>query len=144
MNASAHALALAILTLMPRTDPIRAEYQATVIASVVADEAEGAALVVTAAHESGFGWDYETCRAHGDGGDGLYGLGFGYESFACGSPEVQARGAVRALRDKGWPARPLRAFRGYLGAPSDNWPEAKARLSLWVITLERMRCMCSF
>lgn len=138
------ALALAILSLMPRTDPVRAEYHATVIASVAADEAEAAALVVTGAHESGFGWDYETCRLHGDGGDGVYGLGFGYERFACAPPEVQARGAVKALRDKGWPARPLRAFRGYLGARSDDWPEARARLSLWVITLERMRCMCSF
>lgn len=141
---SVAAIALAILTLMPRTDPVRADYHATVIASVCQDDAEAAALVVTGAHESGFGWDYETCRAHGDGGEGLYGLGVGYQPFACAAPEVQARGAVTALRDKGWPARPLRAFRGYLGARSDDWPEARARLSLWVLTLERMRCMCSF
>jgi len=141
---SVAALTLAILTLVPRLDPVRAEYQATIIASVAMDDAEGAALVVNGAHESGFGWDYETCRLHGDGGDGLYGLGVGYERFACASPEVQARGAARALRDKGWPARPLRAFRGYLGARSDNWPEARERLSLWTLTLERMRCMCCF
>jgi hypothetical protein len=48
------------------------------------------------------------------------------------------------MRDKGWPGRPLRAFRGYLGARSDDWPEARARLSLWTLTLERMRCMCCF
>jgi hypothetical protein len=141
---SVTAIALAILTLLPRLDPVRAEYQATVIAGVASDPAEAAALVVTGAHESGFGWGYESCREHGDGGEGLYGLGVGYERFACEAPEVQARGAVLALRDKGWPARPLRAFRGYLGARSDEWPEARARVSLWTLTLERMRCMCSF
>jgi len=141
---SVTALALAILTLLPHTDPVRAEYQASIIARVAADDAEGAALVVNGARESGFGRAYETCRLHGDGGDGIYGLGFGYERFACGPPEVQARGAVKALRDKGFPDRPLRAFRGYLGARSDDWPEARARLSLWTLTLERMRCMCSF
>jgi len=138
------ALTLAILSLMPRTDPARAVRQATIIASVTADDAEAAALVVTGARESGFGRDYETCRLHGDGGDGIFGLGFGYERFACKAAEVQARGAVKALRDKGWPDRPLRAFRGYLGALSDDWPEARARLALWTITLERMRCLCSF
>jgi hypothetical protein len=136
------ALALVILTLVPRLDPVRAEYHAAIIASVAADMSEGAALVVTGAHESGFLWDFETCRIHGDGGDGIYGLGVGYQRFACAAPEVQARGAVKALRDKGWPARPIKAFRGYLGARSDDWPEARARLSLWTLTLERMRCMC--
>lgn len=138
------ALTLAILSLVPATDPARAEYHATVIASVAADDAEAAALVVTGAHESGFLRAFETCRVHGDGGDGIYGLGFGYERFACAPVKVQARGAVKALRDKGWPDRPLRAFRGYLGALSDDWPEARARLALWTLTLERMRCMCSF
>jgi hypothetical protein len=141
---SVTALALAILTLVPHLDPVRADYHAAIVAGVAADDAEAVALIVNGAHESGFGWDYETCRAHGDGGEGLYGLGVGYERFACAPPEVQARGAVIALREKGWPARPLRAFRGYLGARSDNWPEARARLSLWTLTLERMRCMCSF
>jgi hypothetical protein len=138
------AIALAILTLVPNLDPVRADYHAIIIAGVASDMPEAAALVVNGAHESGFGWDYERCAMHGHGGEGLYGLGVGYERFACGPPEVQARGAVIALRDKGWPARPLRAFRGYLGARSDNWPEARARLALWTVTLERMRCMCCF
>lgn len=141
---SVAALALAILTLVPRLDPVRAEYHAAIIVGVAADEAEAVAIAVNGAHESGFGWAYETCRLHGVGGDGVYGLGVGYERFACEAPEVQARGAVLAMHDKGWPARPLRAFRGYLGARSDDWPEARARLALWVLTLERMRCMCSF
>jgi hypothetical protein len=141
---SVAALALAILTLVPRLDPVRAEYHATAIASVARDEAEAVAMAVNGAHESGFGRGYESCRLHGDGGEGVYGLGIGYERYACGPIEVQARGAVKALRDKGWPANRLRAFRGYLGARSDNWPEVRVRLALWVLTLERMRCMCSF
>lgn len=136
------AIALAILVLVPRLDPLRAEYHATIIARVAGDEATAAALVVSGARESGFGWEYETCREHGIGGDGDYGLGRGYQEFACAPPEVQARGAVKALRDKGLAEGPLRAFRGYLGARSDDWPEARRRLSLWTLTLERMRCMC--
>lgn len=141
MNVS--AIACAILSLVPGLDPARAEYHGTLTASFVRDEAEAAALVVNGAHESGFGWDYERCFAHGDGGDGTYGLGVGYQEFACAAPEVQTRAAVKAMRDKGFPGRPLRAFRGYLGAKSDHWPEARIRLSLWTLTTERIRCACS-
>lgn len=141
---SSSVLALVILTLVPGLDPVRAEYHGAIIAAVAGDESTAAALVVTGAHESGFGWKYEICEKHGDGGDGIYGLGVGYEAYACAPPEVQARVAVRALHDKGWPDRPLRAFRGYLGATSDTYPEARERLSLWTLTLERVRCMCCF
>lgn len=128
--------------LLPHISPLRADYQATIIVGVSETIEDAAALDVTGAHESGFGWDYERCEKHGDGGDGLYGLGVGYLNHACGPPEEQAAWALHALRDKGWPSRPIRAFRGYLGAKSDLWPEAKARLSLMTLTAERIKCAC--
>lgn len=135
------AIACAILALVPQLDPVRAEYHAAIIASVAATESEAAAMVVNGAHESAFLWGFEICEFHGKGGEGIYGLGVGYEAFQCGPPETQARGSVKAMRDKGFPARPLRAFQGYLGAAV---PEARVRLALWTITAERIRCACSF
>ena len=142
MNIS--AVACAILSLVPHLDPARAESQAAIIGMLAMTVEDAATAVVNGAHESGFGVDYERCVLRGDGGDGLYGLGVGYQEYACAAPEVQTRMALKAMHDKGFPEKPLRAFRGYLGAHSDRWPEARARLSLWILTVERIKCACSF
>lgn len=140
MNAG--ALVGALLMLLPGMSSVRAERHARLILAVAADENDAAALAVTGAHESGFLKGHEVCRLHGIGGDGLYGLGVGYQKSACRSAEVQTQTAMRALREKGFPSRPIKAFRGYLGAHSDKWPEARERLSLWTLTAERIKCAC--
>jgi len=122
MNIS--AVACAILSLVPHLDPARAESQAAIIGMLAMTVEDAATAVVNGAHESGFG--------------------VGYQEYACAAPEVQTRMALKAMHDKGFPEKPLRAFRGYLGAHSDRWPEARARLSLWILTVERIKCACSF
>jgi hypothetical protein len=135
-------VATAILCLLPQLSPAVAERHGAVIAFAAHDEAEAAALVVTGYRETGFEWLYENCSKLGDGGMGTYGLGVGYGADACASPERQVRGALLALHNGGFPERPRRAFARYLGS-SERWPEARERLSLWVVTAERIKCSCS-
>lgn len=109
------------------------------IYETTSSEDDAAALIVIAHRESNFSL---RC-VKGIGGKGSYGLGYGYERWACRSSKIQAVMALQALYDKGWSYDEHWGFRGYLGARSDTWPEIGVRMKLWTLTYERIRCACS-
>jgi hypothetical protein len=129
----------AMLVLRPLTPPLHVERISHAIYSASTDENDAAALVVTAIRES----DAHIGCIEGIGGRGTFGLGFGYMWAACGPLKIQAQTALQALHDKGAPYNWRGAFRGYLGARSDHWPEIRIRYVLWLETADRIRCACS-
>ena len=129
----------AMLALRPALAVPTARRFAVNILETTSDENDAAALIVTAYRESRFSL---TCVL-GIGGKGPYGLGVGYERYACKSTKIQTVMSLQALYDKGWSSDERRGFRGYLGARSDEWPEIGIRMRLWTLTVERIRCGCS-
>lgn len=140
MIATTETIVASLLMLVPALPTSQAEHHADIIHQTSGDRDEQAALLVSLARESAGDWDVERCAVHGMGGEGAYQLGIGYQAFACAAPVIQARTALRALHEKGWP-QPLKAFRGYLGATGHS-KEALLRLSLWQVTRERLACSC--
>jgi len=139
------AIASAILALSPTTSTPRAEYLDGVIAAAAGDDVDAsAALVVTLVREGGLDRRVELCDVEGLDGLGAFGLnpaGWGRRT-ACGPARAQARTALHALELAGWPSA-ARAFKGYLGARTEQHHEVRARVALLTRTRPMLACACS-
>lgn len=140
------AIAGALLVLSPRTVPARAEYLGDAIERAAAGDVEAAsALLVTLVREGGLDHRVERCTVEGLDGLGAFGLnprGWGRRT-PCGPLDAQARTSLHALELAGFPARVAGAFRGYLGARTEQHHEVRARVALFARARLMVICGCS-
>jgi hypothetical protein len=132
------ALVAALLCLSPHTPERLATRHARVILGATSSEEEAAALLVTGTRES----SWRLGCVQGIGGAGTYGLGYGYQRWACAPLKVQAQMSLQAYRDKGAPWNWHGAIVKYLGARTIREPEAARRIQLWEETKSRLECNC--
>lgn len=131
-------LLAALLCLAPHTPERIAARHARTILATTSDEDEIAALLVTGTRES----EWRLGCVQGIGGAGTYGLGVGYQRWACGPLKIQVQMSLQAYRDKGAPWNWKGAFVHYLGAKSLRHPEARRRVEMFELTRERLACSC--
>lgn len=129
----------AILSLQPHLKTNAAERYSRAILETTHDASDAAALIVTAHRESSF----SLVCVEGIGGRGGFGLGKGYSHWACSTLKIQSVMAMQAFYDKGWPYNERGAFKRYLGATRNDWPEIDVRMRLWQLTRARLDCGCS-
>lgn len=128
----------ALLCLEPHAPPRFATLHARTILRVASNEDEAAILLVTGTRES----HWRLGCVQGIGGRGTYGLGYGYDRWACAPLKIQAQMSLQAYEDKGAPYNWHGAIVHYLGAKTLQEPEARRRVEMFELTRERIACAC--